>query len=66
MRRARVERLVNAMADAHDLLLLRQLLLDVGVDFVFAPDFLEHLDHAFVRAAVERAFQVPMAEVIAE
>ena len=57
MRRARVERLVNAMADAHDLLLLRQLLLDVGIDFVFAPDFLEHVDHAFVRAAVQRPFQ---------
>ena len=57
MRRARVERLVNAMADAHDLLLLRQHALDVGVDFVFAADFLEHVDDAFVGAAVQRAFQ---------
>ena len=55
MRRARVERLVNAVADAHDFLFLRQLFLDVGVDFVFAADFLQHVDDAFIRAAVERA-----------
>ncbi len=59
MRRARIERLVNAMADAHDLFLLRELLLDVGVDPIFRADFLQHLDDAFIRAAVERTLQRP-------
>ena len=57
MRRARVERFVNAMADAHDFFLLLELPLHVGVDFVLAPDFLQHVDHALVRAAVQRTFQ---------
>ena len=58
MRRARVERLVNAMADAHDFLLLfASLLLDIGIDFVLAADFLQHVDDALIRATVQRAFQ---------
>ena len=57
MRRARVERLVNAVPDTHDLLFLRELLLDIGVDFVFAPDLLQHVDHAFIGAAVQRTFK---------
>ena len=57
MRRARIERFVNAMADAHDLFLLREAFVDVGVHLVERADFLEHLDHAFVRAAMQRAFQ---------
>ena len=44
-----------------------QLLFDVGVDFLFVADLLEHVDHAFVRAAVQADLSsVPMAEVIAE
>ena len=66
MRRARIERFVNAMPDAHDLLLFRQLLLDVGIDVLLVADFLQHLNDAFVRAAVQRPFKVPMADVIAE
>ena len=57
MRGARVERLVNAMADAHDLFLLRQAFGDVGVHLVERADFLEHFDDALVGAAVQRAFE---------
>ena len=57
MRRARVEHFVNAVADAHDLLLLRERFLDPGIDFVERADFLEHVDDAFVGAAVQRAFE---------
>ena len=57
MRRARIERFVNAMTDAHDFLFLRQLLFDVGIDFLLFANFLEHLDDAFVRAAVQRPFK---------
>ena len=45
------------MADAHDFLLLRQLLLDVGIDVVLAPNFLQHSNNAFVRAAVQRSLE---------
>ena len=57
MRRARIERFINAMADAHDLFLLREAFLHVGVHFVQRTDFLQHLDDAFIGAAVERAFR---------
>ena len=45
------------MADAHDLLFLRQLLLDVGIDVFLIANLLQHLNDAFVRAAVQRPFQ---------
>src|SRR2546423_5530518 len=57
MRRARVEGLIDTMTYPHDFLFLRELLLDIGIDFVFAPDFLQHPDNTFIRAAVERTFK---------
>ena len=45
------------MADAHDFLFLRERVLHPGVHFVLAADFLEHVDDAFIRAAVQRAFE---------
>ena len=31
--------------------------IDISVHFVFAADFLQHVNHAFVGAAVQRPFQ---------
>ena len=57
VRGARIQRLVNAMADAHNFLLLRQLLRDVGIDVIFVPDFLEHIDDAFIGSSMKRTFE---------
>ena len=57
MRCARVEHFVDAMADSHDLLFLGELLFEPWVDTVFATDFLEHVDDAFIGAAMEGAFE---------
>ena len=57
VRRAGVERAVNAMADAHDFLLLGESVFDVGIDIGRAADFLEHFYDAFIRATVEWTLQ---------
>ena len=57
VRSARIEDLVNAMADAHDFFLLLERIFNPGVDIFLTADFLEHVDHAFIRAAVERALE---------
>ena len=57
VRRARVEGLVNPMANAHDFLPLRQRVGDVGIDAVERADFLQHFDDPLVGAAVERPLQ---------
>ena len=57
VRCARVEHFVNAMADAHDFLFLRECVVEPCVHFVLAADFLEHVDDTLVRAAVQRTFE---------
>ena len=52
MRRARIERLVNAMANTHDLFLLGKLSLGVSIDVFLVPNFLQHVNHAFVGTAM--------------
>ena len=57
MRRARVERFINAMADAHDLLFLGEFLLDVAIDVLFRANLFKHVDNAFVSTAVQWTFE---------
>ena len=57
MRRARIEHFVNAVADAHDFLLLRERVFHPGIDLSQRADLLEHVDDAFIGAAVQRAFE---------
>ena len=45
------------MANAHDLFVRSQFPFNVGIDLFFVADFLQHVDHSFVRAAVQRALQ---------
>ena len=59
MRRTRIKRFVNAMANAHDFLFLRQLLFNVSIDIILIPDLPKHLDHPFVGTAMKRPFQCP-------
>ena len=57
VRRARVERGVHTVADAHDAAFVGQAILDVRVDLVDLANLVEHLDDALVGAAVQRALE---------
>ena len=57
VRGAGVERFVDAVPDAHDFFLLDELVFDPGLHIFLVADLLEHVDDAFVGAAVERAFE---------
>lgn len=57
MRCARIEHFVNPVTDTHDFFLTLKFPFDEGVDFIEVADVLEHVDYAFVGAAVEGAFQ---------
>lgn len=52
-----VEDLIDAVPDAHDLFFALEFSGDVFIDFFFVADFEEHIDHAFIGAAVEGAFE---------
>ena len=54
---ARVEDFVDAVSDAHDFFLLGEGVIDPLVDLIEGADFLEHVNDAFVGAAVEGAFE---------
>jgi hypothetical protein len=58
-RHPRIAFFVNAMAKAHDLLLLRQRFHHPFLRTIGRADFVEHFHRLFVRAAVERTFQRP-------
>src|SRR5207244_6552789 len=57
VRRARVERFVNTMPDPHDFLFLRKLIVYIRVHLVFASNFFEHVNDAFICAAVQRTLE---------
>ena len=57
VRRAGVEHLVNAVADAHDFLFVLQAAGDEVVHLVEVADLLEHLDDALVGSAVQRPLE---------
>ena len=57
---ARIVVLVDAVAEAHQLALAFLHLLDVGGNVVFRSDLVQHAQHFFVGAAVQRAGQAPM------
>jgi len=57
VRRAGIEGFVNAVPDTHDFFLLGELVFNPGVHIFLIADLLEHVDHALIRAAVERAFE---------
>ncbi len=52
-----VEDFVNTVADAHDFFLTFEFSFDEGIDVIEFADVLEHVDDAFVGAAVEGAFE---------
>ncbi len=57
VRGARVQDFVDAVANAHDLLLPFKFALDEGIDLVEIADLLEHVNDALVGAAVKRALE---------
>ena len=57
MRRTWIEHLVNTVTDSHDFLLLRQRVFKPWVNVRLAADLLEHVNDAFVRTTMQRAFQ---------
>ena len=54
---ARVVRLVDAVAEAHDPVLAGEALLDVRLHVVHGANFIEHVHHFFIGAAVQRTLQ---------
>ena len=54
---AGIKHFVNSVADAHDFLLPRELAFDPRIHIFQLTNVLEHVDHTFVRTAVERAFE---------
>ena len=66
MRRARVERFVNAMADAHDLFLLGEAFFDVSIHLIERADFLSILITPSLAPPWSGPFKVPIALVMAE
>ncbi len=66
MRRARIEDLVDAVADAHDLLFLRQLFFHPGIDFLRSPISSSIWITPSFAPPWSGPLSVPIAEVTAE
>ena len=59
VRGPRIQHLINAMSNSHNLLLLTHLLLHPGIHFLQRSNLLKHVDHTLIRPSVQRTLQCP-------